>query len=52
MAQTAFVFVNNVEFIEFPRPITSKVLYIGGIGVEEPNPLPKVKISLATSPEL
>lgn len=40
--EAELAFVNVDETIDFPRPITSKVIYIGGIGNTEPKPLDKV----------
>jgi hypothetical protein len=33
MAQSQYVFVNTDEYLDFPRPITNKIINIGGIGV-------------------
>ncbi|KAI6171606.1 UDP-glucuronosyltransferase [Aphelenchoides bicaudatus] len=38
-AQSQLIFVNVDEFLDFPRPITHKVHYIGGIGMKKPEPL-------------
>uniref|UniRef100_A0A914BZY6 glucuronosyltransferase n=1 Tax=Acrobeloides nanus TaxID=290746 RepID=A0A914BZY6_9BILA len=37
--QTALCFVNSEEFIEVARPILHKVIYIGGLGIDKPNPV-------------
>nr|CAD2176603.1 unnamed protein product [Meloidogyne enterolobii] len=34
-AESPFVFVNVDEFLDFPRPIFSNIIYIGGLGMEE-----------------
>uniref|UniRef100_A0A0N5AEB0 glucuronosyltransferase n=1 Tax=Syphacia muris TaxID=451379 RepID=A0A0N5AEB0_9BILA len=40
-ARSSFYFVNAEEFLEFPRPISHKIIYIGGIAVAKPLPLNK-----------
>uniref|UniRef100_A0A914MPP6 glucuronosyltransferase n=1 Tax=Meloidogyne incognita TaxID=6306 RepID=A0A914MPP6_MELIC len=35
VAESPFVFVNVDEFLDFPRPIFSNIIYIGGLGMEE-----------------
>ncbi|VDD88209.1 unnamed protein product [Enterobius vermicularis] len=35
-AQTSFVFVNIDEYFDFPRPVTEKIVYVGGIAVSKP----------------
>lgn len=42
MRQVAYVFVNANDFTELPRPLTHKIIYIGGIGVRKPKKLNKV----------
>ncbi|KHN83392.1 UDP-glucuronosyltransferase 2C1 [Toxocara canis] len=39
IAKSTFIFVNADEFVEFPRPITHKIVYVGGIAVDPPKPL-------------
>uniref|UniRef100_A0A0N5ACR0 glucuronosyltransferase n=1 Tax=Syphacia muris TaxID=451379 RepID=A0A0N5ACR0_9BILA len=39
--KSAFVMVNSEEYLDYPRPITHKIIYIGGIGVSQPKPLNK-----------
>uniref|UniRef100_A0A914S304 glucuronosyltransferase n=1 Tax=Parascaris equorum TaxID=6256 RepID=A0A914S304_PAREQ len=41
ISKSTFVFVNADEFVEFPRPITHKIVYVGGIAVDKPKPLEK-----------
>uniref|UniRef100_F1LE01 glucuronosyltransferase n=1 Tax=Ascaris suum TaxID=6253 RepID=F1LE01_ASCSU len=41
ISKSTFVFVNADEFVEFPRPITHKIVYVGGIAVDKPKPLRK-----------
>uniref|UniRef100_A0A914EN92 UDP-glucuronosyltransferase n=1 Tax=Acrobeloides nanus TaxID=290746 RepID=A0A914EN92_9BILA len=38
-AESSLVFVNSDEFLDAARPILHKTIYIGGIGIGEPNPL-------------
>lgn len=38
-AQTSYIFVNNDEMIDFPRVITNKWHYIGGLMRQRPKPL-------------
>lgn len=38
-SKSPLLFINSEEFIDFPRPILHKVVYIGGIGLTNPNPL-------------
>lgn len=42
MKESSLVFVNTEEFLEFPRPISRKIVFIGGIAVPEISQLPKV----------
>ncbi|CAK5086111.1 unnamed protein product [Meloidogyne enterolobii] len=35
VAESPFVFVNVDELLDFPRPIFSNIIYIGGLGMEE-----------------
>jgi hypothetical protein len=44
MWEPSVMFVNVDEFIEFPRPITHKIHYIGGIGMTKPEKLEAVSI--------
>ncbi len=44
MSQSSFMFVNSNEYLEYPRPISHRIIYIGGIGLIEPKPLDKVCI--------
>ncbi|WKY14451.1 hypothetical protein Q1695_000192 [Nippostrongylus brasiliensis] len=37
--QTSYIFVNNDEFIDFPRVLTRKWHYIGGLKRQQPKPL-------------
>ncbi len=41
-SESALVFVNSDEFLDFARPILHKTIYIGGIGIGEPEPLNQV----------
>lgn len=41
VSETTYVFVNTNEFLEFSRPITHKIFYVGGIGVPKPKPVDK-----------
>ncbi|KAK0416959.1 hypothetical protein QR680_012773 [Steinernema hermaphroditum] len=36
---TSVAFVNSLEMLEFARPISHKIIYIGGLGIAEPKPL-------------
>lgn len=38
-AKSPLIFVNSEELIDFPRPILHKVVYIGGIDTNQPEPL-------------
>lgn len=40
--KTTLAFVNADEFFELPRPITHRIIYIGGIGVPKANKLSTV----------
>uniref|UniRef100_A0A914CF21 glucuronosyltransferase n=1 Tax=Acrobeloides nanus TaxID=290746 RepID=A0A914CF21_9BILA len=40
--KSTFFFVNIDEHLEFPRPISHKTIYVGGIGQVQPKPLEKV----------
>ncbi|KAF7639096.1 hypothetical protein Mgra_00001328 [Meloidogyne graminicola] len=37
VAESPFVFVNVDELVDFPRPIFSNIVYIGGLGISEEN---------------
>uniref|UniRef100_A0A914XPH4 glucuronosyltransferase n=1 Tax=Plectus sambesii TaxID=2011161 RepID=A0A914XPH4_9BILA len=39
--KTALAFVNAEEFFELPRPITHRIVYVGGIGIPEAKNLSK-----------
>jgi hypothetical protein len=41
-AKTELVFINSVDLLDFPRPLFHKVIYIGGIGMNDPKPLNEV----------
>uniref|UniRef100_A0A0K0CXY4 glucuronosyltransferase n=1 Tax=Angiostrongylus cantonensis TaxID=6313 RepID=A0A0K0CXY4_ANGCA len=36
-----YLLLNSDEFLEFARPISAKVVHIGGIALPEPSPLPE-----------
>uniref|UniRef100_A0A914V172 glucuronosyltransferase n=1 Tax=Plectus sambesii TaxID=2011161 RepID=A0A914V172_9BILA len=36
---SALIFVNSEEFLDFPRPILHKTVYVGGLGLKESKPL-------------
>uniref|UniRef100_A0A915CGR0 glucuronosyltransferase n=1 Tax=Parascaris univalens TaxID=6257 RepID=A0A915CGR0_PARUN len=38
-AQSTFLLTNGNEFIDFPRPINSKLVYVSDIGIGKPHPL-------------
>uniref|UniRef100_A0A7E5A0J2 UDP-glucuronosyltransferase n=1 Tax=Panagrellus redivivus TaxID=6233 RepID=A0A7E5A0J2_PANRE len=38
-ADSAITFINTDEFIDYPRPILHKTIYIGGAGLKKPQPL-------------
>ncbi|CAD5214224.1 unnamed protein product [Bursaphelenchus xylophilus] len=38
-ANASLVFVNSDEHVEFPRPISHKIVYIGGFALSQPKPL-------------
>lgn len=38
-AKSSLVFINSEQFVDFPKPILHKVLYIGGIEMSKPAPL-------------
>ncbi len=40
--KSALAFINSEEMIELPRPITHKIIYIGGMDQKKPKPLTKV----------
>ncbi|KAH7694319.1 CRE-UGT-49 protein, partial [Aphelenchoides avenae] len=40
-SKAALCFVNSDEFIDIARPVLHKTLYVGGIGIKEPRPLPE-----------
>uniref|UniRef100_A0AC34F3V2 Glucuronosyltransferase n=1 Tax=Panagrolaimus sp. ES5 TaxID=591445 RepID=A0AC34F3V2_9BILA len=35
IAKSQFIFINSEEHLDFPRPITHKIIYIGGFSLEE-----------------
>lgn len=35
MARNSFIYVNTDELVEFPRPISHKVVNIAGMGMEK-----------------
>ncbi|VDK19990.1 unnamed protein product [Anisakis simplex] len=39
LPKSVFAFVNSEEFFEYPRPISHKTIFIGGIGVKKAKPL-------------
>jgi hypothetical protein len=41
--KTAVAFVNADEFFELPRPVTHRIIYVGGIGVPQAKNLTKVR---------
>lgn len=43
---SAYLFVNTDEFLDFPRPINHRIVYVGGIGVEAPKQLESVRFFL------
>lgn len=43
MKQSSIVFVNTEELLEFPRLVSHKVVFIGGIAVSEASPLTEVR---------
>ncbi len=43
--ESALCFVNSDEFVDFARPILHKTVYIGGLGITQPQPLEPVTIS-------
>ncbi|VDD94006.1 unnamed protein product [Enterobius vermicularis] len=36
---SVFAMVNSDEYLDFPRPVTHKIIYIGGIGAKKSEPL-------------
>lgn len=42
VGQSSFLVVNTDELLDFPRPLTSQWVYIGGIGAEERSSLSSV----------
>ncbi|KAH7706925.1 CRE-UGT-49 protein [Aphelenchoides avenae] len=40
-ANMSFAFINANEFLALPRPISNKIVYVGGVVKEEPKPLSK-----------
>lgn len=42
--QSALCFVNDDEFNEPARPILHKIIYIGGLGIDQPAPIIDVSI--------
>ena len=42
LSKSAFVLVNVDEHVDFNRPISHKVVYIGGFGQTNPKPLEPV----------
>uniref|UniRef100_A0A0N5ABX1 glucuronosyltransferase n=1 Tax=Syphacia muris TaxID=451379 RepID=A0A0N5ABX1_9BILA len=49
VSKSAFVFVNTDEYIEFPRPINHKIIFVGGIAVAKPKPLPPIFYDVVTN---
>jgi len=41
LQNSAFTFINTDEVIDYPAPLTSKVIYIGGLGKSKSKPLEK-----------
>ncbi|CAD5235188.1 unnamed protein product [Bursaphelenchus xylophilus] len=41
LAGSQVFFVNSDEFVDFPRPISEKVVYIGGFGLDKIKDIPK-----------
>ncbi|VDK30866.1 unnamed protein product [Gongylonema pulchrum] len=39
VGRSSFAFVNSEELLEFPRLLSHKIVYIGGVAVEKPKPL-------------
>lgn len=44
MSQSSFAFINSDELVDFPRPISHRIVYVGGIGVASVKPLNGVRI--------
>lgn len=42
MRKMTYVFINTNEILDLPKPISTKVQYIGGIALTKPTPLEKV----------
>lgn len=45
---SALIFVNSEEFLDFPRPVLHKTVYVGGLGLQESKPLDDVRGSIRT----
>lgn len=45
-AQMSYLFVNANELVDYPRPISNKIIFIGGITPNENGQLPQVLISI------
>lgn len=45
VAESQLLFIHSEEFLDFPRPILHKIVYIGGIGQKDPKPLTGVSVS-------
>ena len=41
--KSPLVFINSEEFVDFPRPILHKTVYIGGLGLKDAKPLDDVR---------
>lgn len=39
LGNAKLVVINSEEFLDYPRPIFHKILYVGGLGIEDPKPL-------------
>lgn len=39
LPKSKLAIMNSEEFLDFPKPIFHKILYAGGLGIEEPKPL-------------
>uniref|UniRef100_A0A1I7YBH4 UDP-glucuronosyltransferase n=1 Tax=Steinernema glaseri TaxID=37863 RepID=A0A1I7YBH4_9BILA len=46
---TSIVFVNSLEMLEFARPISHKIIYMGGLGLAKPKPLTGKLLDIVTS---
>lgn len=40
--EASYYFINADPIIDLPRPISAKILYIGGVGIEKVEPLNEV----------